>query len=86
MTSATETATRVPYPTTIDVLRPLGTCDVWSPTAPNAAGFLGVSKEVAYNLVRSGELKVIRLGVAGSAKPRIKVLVAPLLAMVGADS
>jgi excisionase family DNA binding protein len=42
-------------------------------TVPEAAKMLGVSRAHAYRLVASGELRVIDVGLKGSAKPMSRV-------------
>ncbi len=49
-------------PATLDEIRSWGTVPVWHPTLPDAAGVLGVSRDLAYAMARSGELPTIRLG------------------------
>ena len=58
-------------------VRALGTIPVWHPTKADAAGVLGISRNTAYALARSGDLPTIRLG------SRVVVPVPALLAMLG---
>lgn len=43
-------------------IRDLGTVDVWHPTRPDAADVLGISRDLAYAMAKSGDLPTIRLG------------------------
>lgn len=58
-------------------LRNLSTIDVWHPSRPCAARVLGVSRDLAYSMARTGDLPTIRLG------RRVVVPVPRLLAMLG---
>lgn len=47
----------------LDRIRALPTVPVWHPTEPNAAAVLGVSRDSAYSLARTGQLPgVLRVG------------------------
>jgi len=67
-----------PHRTTLNEVRDLVAVPIFSPTAPNAAGVLGVSRWTAYNLVRAGTLETIEL----SANRRV-VPVHGLLKLLG---
>lgn len=67
-----------PAPTSREELCNHATCYVWHGEQPNAAGLLGISKDLAYSMARSGELPTIKLG------RRVLVPVAKLLALLDA--
>jgi len=75
---ATLTATERPCPTRISDVADLATIPLWSPTEPNAAGLLGVSRSTVNRMSRRGELPVLR------ARSRVLVKVPSLLAMLDA--
>jgi excisionase family DNA binding protein len=64
-------------PATLADVRHLGAVHVWHPTKPDAADVLGVSRDLAYAMARSGELPTIRLG------RRVMVPVPELRRMLG---
>jgi hypothetical protein len=49
-------------PASLADVRDLGTVPVWHPSRASAAGVLGVARDLAYTLARSGELPTVRLG------------------------
>ena len=67
-----------PHRTTLSEVRDLAVLPIYSPTEPNAAGLLGLSRWSTYNLVRSGKLETVRLG-----ENRLVVPVLPLLRLLG---
>lgn len=67
-----------PHRTTLSDIRDLAVVPIYSPTQPNAAGLLGVSRWTAYNLVRAGTLQTIAL-----SENRRVVSVRSLLALLG---
>ena len=66
--------------TSLDDLRDCATIPVWHGEDPNAAGVLGISRDLAYKMAASGDLPTIRLS------RRLVVPVPRLLAMLGASS
>lgn len=64
-------------PPCLDDVRQRGAIPVWHPTEPNAAGVLGVSRGLAYEMAKRGEIPTIRLGA------RVVVPVPALLIMLG---
>jgi hypothetical protein len=66
-------------PTTLADVRDLGTIPVWHATEPDAADVLGVSRNLAYAMARSGHLPTIRLGA------RVVVPIPALLRMLGEE-
>ena len=67
-----------PHRTTLSDVRDLAVVPIYSPTEPNAAGLLGVSRWTAYNLASAGTLETIRL-----SENRLLVPVHSLLRLVG---
>ncbi len=64
-------------PTSLDDVRHLGTVPVWHKSRPDAAGVLGISRDLAYGMAQRGELPTIRLG------RRVVVAVPVLRRMLG---
>ena len=64
-------------PATLADVRNLGMIHVWHPTKPDAADVLGISKDLAYEMAKSGEIPTIRLG------RRVMVPVPALRRMLG---
>ena len=67
-------------PTQIVDLHDRAVVRVWSETEPNVAGLLGISRDLAYKMARSGELPTVQLG------RRYVVPVPKLLALLGEPS